>query len=145
MGQHFRDVLKRNAAAAGAMQPEQMAEALEAACRRLADLLGACDPSVRLDLLAHVNPCIAALMQQNGPGETSTGPDAAKANGTPPPEQVPVPGPQPMKLPPELLEWYRQNTNMEEAIAQLREVQETGGLELKDFLPELEKEFGLNE
>ncbi len=50
-----------------------------------------------------------------------------------------------MKLPPELLEWYRQNTNMEEAIAELREVERTGGLELKDFLPQLEKEFGLND
>jgi hypothetical protein len=42
-------------------------------------------------------------------------------------------------LPAELLEWARQQFSDEEIAAGLREVQETGGLELQDFIEELEK------
>jgi hypothetical protein len=44
------------------------------------------------------------------------------------------------KLPPELMEWARQQFNEEEFLAGLREIQETGGLELKDFIQDLEQE-----
>ncbi len=53
--------------------------------------------------------------------------------------------PQPRKLTPEEMEWVVRQTNPEEMIAGLREVQETGGLELRDFIHELEEAAGLNE
>ena len=140
MEQHFLDVLKRHAANLTG-QADRIAADLEAACLRLADALGGVEPSVRQELLALVQPCVAALLGRREAPEAAAAPEGR--NGAPAPEQTS--GPQPMKLTPELLEWYRQNTNMEEMIAQLREVQETGGLELEDFLPELEKEFGLDE
>jgi hypothetical protein len=43
------------------------------------------------------------------------------------------------QLSPELLEWARQQFNEEELEANLREVREKGGLELKDFIHELEQ------
>jgi hypothetical protein len=46
----------------------------------------------------------------------------------------------PAQLSPQLLEWARQQFNPLEFAAGLREVQETGGLELKDFVQELEQE-----
>jgi hypothetical protein len=39
---------------------------------------------------------------------------------------------------PELLEWARRTFNEEEFLAGLREIETTGGLELKDFIHELE-------
>jgi hypothetical protein len=44
------------------------------------------------------------------------------------------------KLSPELLECARQQFSEEEFLAGLREIRETGGLELKDFIQELEQE-----
>jgi hypothetical protein len=43
------------------------------------------------------------------------------------------------KTPPELLEWAKQTCNEEELAAALREVEQSGGLELKDFIHELEE------
>jgi hypothetical protein len=48
-----------------------------------------------------------------------------------------VPASQP--LTPELREWLLQQTDVEQALANLRELRERGGLELDDFLPELER------
>jgi hypothetical protein len=42
------------------------------------------------------------------------------------------------KTPPDLLAWARQTCSEEECLAALREVEQTGGLELKDLLAELE-------
>ena len=42
-------------------------------------------------------------------------------------------------LPPALREWLCQQINEEEILADLQELREKGGLELKDFLPELEQ------
>lgn len=42
-------------------------------------------------------------------------------------------------LTPELREWLIQQTDVEQALANLRELRERGGLELDDFLPELER------
>jgi hypothetical protein len=53
--------------------------------------------------------------------------------------QYPPPGLPSGKLPPELREWARQQFNEEEFLAGLREVEETGGVELKDFIRELEQ------
>jgi hypothetical protein len=44
------------------------------------------------------------------------------------------------EIPPEILEWARQQLNEEVIVAGLREIRETGGLELADFLHELERE-----
>jgi hypothetical protein len=44
------------------------------------------------------------------------------------------------KVPPELREWAIRNFNLEEFMAGVREIQETGGVELKDFIHELEQE-----
>jgi len=45
-----------------------------------------------------------------------------------------------VSLPPELLEWALQQRNEEETAAGLREIRLTGGLQLHDFLEELEQE-----
>ena len=39
---------------------------------------------------------------------------------------------------PEIIEWAMQNFNLEEALADYREIQLTGGLALSDFIHELE-------
>jgi hypothetical protein len=44
------------------------------------------------------------------------------------------------KLSPELMELMRQQFDEEEFLAGLRQIKETGGLELKDFIQELEEE-----
>ncbi len=44
----------------------------------------------------------------------------------------------PAKLPPELIDWARREFSEEEILAGIREIRETGGLELKDFIDELE-------
>jgi hypothetical protein len=41
-------------------------------------------------------------------------------------------------IPPEILEWARQTFDKEEFLTQLREIEETGGLQLEEFLAELE-------
>jgi hypothetical protein len=46
---------------------------------------------------------------------------------------------------PEFLEWARQSINEEEILAAFREIQATGGLELKDFIHELEQEVSSRE
>jgi hypothetical protein len=44
------------------------------------------------------------------------------------------------ETPPELLERARQTFNEEEFLAGVREIEETGGLRLEDFIDELEEE-----
>jgi hypothetical protein len=39
---------------------------------------------------------------------------------------------------PELVEWARQTFDEDEFLAQVREIEATGGLQLEDFLPEIE-------
>jgi hypothetical protein len=43
------------------------------------------------------------------------------------------------KLPAEILEWARQQVREEDVIAGIKDIHETGGFELKDFLAELER------
>jgi hypothetical protein len=42
------------------------------------------------------------------------------------------------KIPPELLEWARQTFDEEDFLAQVREIDTTGGLKLDDFIAEVE-------
>jgi hypothetical protein len=62
--------------------------------------------------------------------------------GTPPVSPHTLPGKEPQRTPitPEIIEWARQQLNEEETVAGLREIRETGGLELDDFIQELEQE-----
>jgi hypothetical protein len=73
-------------------------------------------------------------MNDNNPNDTSG--DAPATPPTPEPETTALPS---GKLPPELLAWALQDINEEEIRAGLREIQETGGLELRDFIHELEQ------
>jgi hypothetical protein len=43
------------------------------------------------------------------------------------------------KVPPHLLEWARQTINEEEILNSIREIEATGGLQLEDFIDEIEK------
>jgi len=151
MDQPFWDALNRQEAG-HPLPPDQLSAALDAACLRLAELLGGCDPSARQDLLALVPPRILALMGQNGaPGAPQLG--AAGSNDatadrpkqSPPPGFDELPGPQPRKLTPEEMEWAMQQFSEEEFFAGLREIEETGGRELHEFLHELEQAAGLHE
>jgi hypothetical protein len=55
------------------------------------------------------------------------------------------PGPAPIRLSPEELARIRDEVSEEEIIALLREMRETGGLELADFLPELKRAAGIDD
>jgi hypothetical protein len=52
---------------------------------------------------------------------------------------------EPIPLSPELLEWAKQQFNEEEAIAGIEEVRRTGGMELHEFIQELEAEAARRE
>lgn len=41
-------------------------------------------------------------------------------------------------IPPELVEWARQTFDEEEFLAQVREIETTGGLRLEDFIADVE-------
>ncbi len=41
-------------------------------------------------------------------------------------------------IPPEIVEWARQTFDEEEFLAQIREIEESGGLQLDDFIAEIE-------
>lgn len=41
-------------------------------------------------------------------------------------------------IPPEILEWARQTFDKEEFLAEIREIEATGGLHLEDFIAEIE-------
>jgi hypothetical protein len=45
----------------------------------------------------------------------------------------------PIPVPPEVMEWARRNFSEEDFLADLRDVEENGGLELSDFIGELER------
>ncbi len=42
------------------------------------------------------------------------------------------------RIPPEILEWARQTFDEEEFLAQVREIEATGGMPLEDFIAEVE-------
>ncbi len=42
------------------------------------------------------------------------------------------------RIPPEILEWARQTFDEHEFLAQVRQIEATGGLRLEDFIAELE-------
>jgi hypothetical protein len=145
MKRPFQDAIARHPEVGTPERQEELSRSLDEACRNLARALLACPPTVRQDLLAALVARVLAMLDEvdalarqlpasperagmgnwNLPGVTDGFPFA--------------------KLSPELLEWFRQQVNEEEVIAGLREIEETGGLELSDFLPELERAAGLDE
>jgi hypothetical protein len=80
-------------------------------------------------------------------GSPPHGLPASPARPPVPPEGAPGDGTAPHsgKLTPELLEWARKQFSEEEILAGLREIQQTGGLELRDFIQELEQEAARRE
>jgi hypothetical protein len=117
MKQEFLDVLARLAPAGKPEQLDLAARELEVLAQRLAATLNDLgDARARNDILAYFNDRTRALL----------------ANG-----RV---DPQPTKYPPELLEWARSQFTEEELLAGLQEIRTTGGLELRDFIDEMEEE-----
>jgi hypothetical protein len=55
----------------------------------------------------------------------------------PDPSNPPEPFPR-EAIPPEMLAWARQTFDEEEFLADIREIEATGGMLLEDFLPEVE-------
>jgi hypothetical protein len=55
----------------------------------------------------------------------------------PDPSNPPEPFPR-EAIPPEMLAWARQTFDEDEFLADVREIEATGGLRLEDFLPEVE-------
>lgn len=56
---------------------------------------------------------------------------------TPDPSQPSEPFPR-ERIPPDLLEWARQTFDKEDFLTQIREIEATGGVQLEDFIAELE-------
>ncbi len=67
-----------------------------------------------------------AVLQADAPNGTATG-------------EAPRPEVNGACLTPEILQWAREQFSEEELAAGLRDLRENGGLELRDFLPELEQ------
>lgn len=92
-------------------------------CAALASTLAPCLPDERKALLDAFQLNIAAHLQQL---DNSARPK--ETNGFPY-----------EKVPPEVRAWALEQFSEEEIVAGLREVRETGGLELSDFIHELEQ------
>ncbi len=115
MNNPFLDVLKRHHANGQSESDYRVSEALDETCRKLAVLLSGCDAGVRQELLAESSSRVRALLAEV--------------------EAQPAPVP----LTPELREWLRQQFNAAEFLAGVREIEQTGGVELRDFIHELEE------
>jgi hypothetical protein len=149
MAQPFAEVFARRGPAETRKAHEELSRTLDEACRNLAGTLAACPPALRQDLLAVITPRVRTLLQElDAPArQPANSPEGAGTGGAPPDGSGPGNGTLPgvtdgfpfAKLSPELLEWARQLSTEEELIAGLREVRETGGLEFRDLLPELDQ------
>jgi hypothetical protein len=155
MNELFLDVLTRPGAAGN---PEEVSRILDALCQQLASLVGDCNASIRQELLDRARVVTQTYLEKVAADQ----PPQASANGTEPsaapahegtsgaaPKRLPPPQ-RPadipcMELSPEFLESERQTINEAEILAALREIRATGGLELRDFIQELEKEITLHE
>jgi len=130
MSNRFLDVLARHTAnkEQGPEQKAAIARELQELCAHVAELLSPHPQAARQEVL----------------GEFSAGALEPEKNDVDelPPDFVaidPVTG----KPTPELIEWARQQYTEEQNMASIREVMATGGLELKDFIRELEEAAGL--
>ena len=92
--------------------------------------------------MSHDTPDDRAAAAGNGGPKGDTPNDTplnGNAGGSGPKRPVPIPTPS------EVIAWARQHFSEEEVLADLREVQETGGLQLSDFIEELERAAGSDE
>ncbi len=126
MSNPFLNVMKRLHENGQSESDRRVSEALDETCRRLALLISTCDARVRQDLLNEFSSRVLTLLE-----EVKSEPRAAQ--------------PAPAQVPPDLLEWARRQFSEEEIVAGLREIKETGGLELRDFIHELEQAAGTDE
>ena len=89
----------------------------DAVCSQLTSLFGSMDKATRrqaLDLIAE------EVVERSTMPENAIGPDGRPT--------------------PELMDWARRTLDLEEFRAAVREVEQTGGVELKDIIRELEQE-----
>jgi sulfur carrier protein ThiS len=93
--------------------------ALQALSQRLADLLAPLNQQARDEVLFAVNREL--LLHDQRTGDNGAGIPQRQVHS------------------PELREWIRQQFPIEETLAALREVREKGGLQLADFIHELEE------
>jgi len=123
MSETFLGVLTQHETPKDPDRSKEISLALDEACRRLAEILAACSTTAELrqDLLAQVPHRVQTLLEEI----------ESQADG----RQMGPPSVQPT---PEILEWARQQFSEEEIVAGLREIRETGGLQLRDFIHELE-------
>jgi hypothetical protein len=130
MSQEFLDVLSRHAAAGELEKLDPVARELDNLSLRLATVLsGLQDSSARQDLLAQFDARVLGSLKEIE--------EKAVRPGTSFPSSEPNELPS-GKLTPELREWARQQFSEEEIVAGLQELRDKGGLELGDFLKELE-------
>lgn len=100
--------------------PEAVSQELQRICDQLAALVSMCDNPQ--EVLAWFNAALlSSLDEQSKEALTSS-------NGSLP------------KLTPELLAWARRQFTDEEFAAGLRDIRETGGVELSEFIHDLEQE-----
>ena len=164
MNKNFLDLLARHVKAGELEKLDSVAQKLDALSQQLAAILGDLSAPCRQDLLARFDAEVRASLkgiEANGAGSAPVRPDrpqsdsnsAGPAVGTPtPPKQEPefqaghiTPEMREWArlnkeiLTPEFIAWAMQDFDLEKALASYREVLETGGLELKDFIQELEQ------
>lgn len=114
MSQSYLELLKHVAPAEPPARLEQTARHLETLTQLFAAVIGAVgDASAQKAVAAQLSAATLARL----------------ANGS---DALPV-----VKLTPEELEWARGLDTEEEILAGIREIRETGGLELKDFFQEI--------
>src|SRR5947209_7508458 len=114
MNENYLDLLKQLAPTAPTAQLEQTARELETLTSVFAEVVGRLgDASAQRAVAAHLSAATLARL----------------ANGSVLPPY--------RKLTPEELDWARGLDTEEEILAGIREIRETGGLELKDFIQEI--------
>jgi hypothetical protein len=117
MKEEFLEHLVQLAPAENRERLDLAAHELDALVTRLTAVLESLgDARLRQDMIAHFGARALALLNQ-------------------PQEKL-----EPTRPTPELLDWARHQFSEEEIVAGLREVRTTGGLELQDFIREIEQE-----
>jgi hypothetical protein len=122
----FLDVMNRLRQNGQSESDRRVSEALDETCRRLAALISTCDARLRQDLLAEFSSHVRTLLKE---AESQAG----------------VAQPPSPQISPDLMEWARGQFSEEEIAAGIDEIRQTGGVELRDFIHELEQAAGANE
>jgi hypothetical protein len=113
-----------------------LAVKLDQLWENVAAALGRCEPAAQRSLLARFTGTMDSFIDEMNASARKA---LDKGKAKPPmnqsnAEQVGAS----TKLSPELLKWAQEDISEEEVIAGLREIRQTGGLQLSDFLHELE-------